>query len=118
LRSVQAIGRETHATHAAVWANRDGTIRLVREDVGRHCALDKLVGAGMREAFDFADGFAVVTSRCSLEMVQKAVAAGISTLVAVSAPTALAVRTAAASGLNLIASARGDSHLVFHGGEP
>src|SRR5262249_31360607 len=97
LPAVQPLHRETHAAHAAAWASRDGRILLAREDVGRHNALDKLVGAMARGHVDPAGGFCVITSRCSYEMVQKAMAAGIELLVAVSAPTGLALRLAEAA---------------------
>src|SRR5215469_3553497 len=106
LPSLQVINREVHALHAAGWALSNGAISEIREDVGRHNALDKLVGTMVRKGTDFASGFAVITSRCSYEMVQKAVACGIGALVAVSAPTALAMRVAEASGLTLVARAR------------
>ncbi|HEX3349045.1 MAG TPA: formate dehydrogenase accessory sulfurtransferase FdhD [Acetobacteraceae bacterium] len=104
LRAFQPLAQRTHATHAAAWVDSDGGIRLVREDVGRHIALDKLIGALARGG-DRADGFCLVSSRCSYEMVQKAVAAGFPALVALSAPTTLAVRTAAEAGLWLCADA-------------
>jgi FdhD protein len=115
LRDFQPLARETGATHAAAWAACNGEIRLVREDVGRHNALDKLIGACLRKHVDLSAGFCVVTSRCSFEMVQKAVAAGMPALVAISAPTALAVRLAEQSGLCLIALARSDNQIIYSG---
>jgi FdhD protein len=103
LRANQPLARITAGMHAAAWAMPDGMLALVREDVGRHNALDKLIGAVLREGCDLADGFCVVTSRCSFEMVQKAARAGMSSLAALGVPTALAVRTAQAAGLTLVA---------------
>lgn len=115
LRDWQPLSRQTNAAHAAAAVAPDGTIRLVREDVGRHTALDKLIGAAARAELALADGFVLITSRCSYEMVQKALMAGVASLVAISAPTALAVRTAQDAGLTLIASA-GRAHPVCFAG--
>jgi FdhD protein len=112
LRDFQPLSQRTHAAHAAVWATTDGNIVLAREDVGRHCALDKLIGACLRSGVNLADGFCVVTSRCSFEMVQKAVMAGMPVLAAVSAPTTLAVRTAQEAGLTLVARATPDGEMI------
>lgn len=113
LPPMQAITRQTGAAHAAAWASLDGGVALVREDVGRHNALDKLVGALARAGTDPADGFAVITSRCSFEMVQKAATVGIRILVAISAPTSLALDIATEAGMTLVALARADSITVY-----
>lgn len=116
LAAVQPLQHATGAAHSAVWCAADGAIACAREDVGRHNALDKLIGALARNGFDARAGFALVTSRASVEMVQKSATAGIAMLAAVSAPTALAVRVAEGCGQTLIGFARGETFSIYtHG---
>lgn len=115
LTTMQPLHRQSGGVHAAAWAGPDGTIHLVREDVGRHNALDKLIGALRRARVDTGEGFAVVTSRASHELVHKAATAGIELLAAVSAPTALAVRNAEAAGLTLVGWLRERGCAIYSG---
>ncbi|MCO5090752.1 formate dehydrogenase accessory sulfurtransferase FdhD [Bosea sp. (in: a-proteobacteria)] len=111
----QPLNRLTRAVHAAAWCDMRGTILTVREDVGRHNALDKLIGARMRAGAEAGDGFLLVTSRASFEMVEKAAIFGAGTLVAISAPTSLAIERARHLRLTLAAVARHDGCIVFTG---
>jgi FdhD protein len=111
--SLQALSRCTGGAHGAAWCAEDGSVRLLREDVGRHNALDKLVGAMARSGVDPAAGFVLVSSRASYEMVTKAARAGMRILAAVSAPTTLAVRLAAEANFTLVAFARPGKFSVY-----
>ncbi|HOE40069.1 MAG TPA: formate dehydrogenase accessory sulfurtransferase FdhD [Rhodoferax sp.] len=109
----QHLQHQTGATHAAAWLGSDGRLELVREDVGRHNALDKLIGAMASEKRSFSAGAALITSRASYEMVQKAATLGIGFLAAISAPTSLAVQLAKEAHVTLLGFVRHQSHVVY-----
>jgi FdhD protein len=116
VKQQQPLNRLTGATHAALWCGRDGVPVMAFEDVGRHNALDKLIGGLHTDDIDPGTGFVLITSRASVEMVQKAATVGIAAMVAISAPTALAARTAQDCGLTLVAFARGEDFVAYaHG---
>ena len=113
MNGLQRLQSKTGAVHASGWVIPDEGVRFVREDVGRHNALDKLIGAVASQNIDFQAGFVIVTSRASYEMVQKAATVGISLLAAISAPTGLAIRLAEKTGLTLIGFTRNHHHVVY-----
>jgi FdhD protein len=110
LPQLQKMNRLNHTVHGAAWVSLAGELLVVREDVGRHNALDKLIGAIFSEGVDPASGFVLMTSRCSFELVQKAATVGIGALVTVSAPTLLALEIARNTGMFL--AALGDRGVV------
>jgi FdhD protein len=112
IHAQQKIQQRTGATHASAYVQSDGMVSLVREDVGRHNALDKLVGALAKQELN-RTGFIITTSRASFEMVQKTASAGVAMLVAVSAPTGLAVRVAEQCGLTLVGFARESRYVIY-----
>ncbi|MEY3906908.1 MAG: hypothetical protein RIR59_1731 [Pseudomonadota bacterium] len=115
LRAHQPLSAATGGAHVAAFCAPDGRILAAREDVGRHCALDKLIGALARSGLSPADGFFLLSSRCSYELVEKTVIAGCPLLVTISTATTLAADRAAAAGLKLIALARPDAMLDISG---
>ena len=113
LNAHQPLQVVTGAVHGAAWCNTDGEILALREDVGRHNALDKLIGFLFRTGFDPSGGFVLISSRASYEMVYKAAAAGMEVLVSVSAPTSLAIDFAYRSGITLVGFARPGRHNIY-----
>jgi len=114
LEGHQPLNQATGAVHGAAFVNTDGTIRALFEDVGRHNAFDKLIGHMALEKIEPEDGFVLLTSRCSYELVQKALSIGVPLLVTISAPTDLAIKLAQKHNLTLIALARPDSMLAVN----
>ena len=117
LERAQQWNAETHAVHAAAWCTPEGDVVEAREDVGRHNALDKVLGGVWRDGRDPGAGFVVVTSRASYELVQKCATAGVPLLAAVSRPTALAIRMAERANVTLVGLLRGESGNVYAHGE-
>ena len=113
LQTMQPVNSATGSVHAAAWVDIHGNIMLVREDVGRHNALDKLIGAMVKSGIDSQHGFLLVTSRASYEMVTKAASAGITVMAAISAPTALAIHLAESTHMTLVGFARPGSYVVY-----
>lgn len=113
IAEMQPLQEQTGATHAAAWLDASGTLLLVREDVGRHNALDKLIGAASRAGISFCEGALLMTSRASMEIVQKAATVGIGHIAAISAPTSMAVEMARACGITLLGFMRGPDHVVY-----
>lgn len=114
LRDHQPLNTRTGAAHVAAWANTAGQIGCAREDVGRHNALDKLIGGTARAGRPLSPGFVLSSARCSYEIVEKAVRAGATTLVTISLPTTMAADRARAAGLSLWSLAREDSVLLVN----
>jgi FdhD protein len=113
MHDMQPMHHQSGATHAAAWMDLKGEIKVVREDVGRHNALDKLMGHLALEAQDFSQGVVLITSRASFEMVQKCAAMGVGLMAAISAPTSLAVSLAQETGVTLIGYMRQEKFVIY-----
>lgn len=113
MQALQPMQRQSGATHAAAWMSTEGSIELVREDVGRHNALDKLIGAMASARKDFANGALLITSRASYEMVQKAAVMNMGLIAAISAPTSFAVQLAQSMGVTLVGFMRDRGYVVY-----
>jgi len=114
LSNHQIIQQQTGATHAAALCNQDGKILFAREDVGRHNSLDKLIGAFYtQDSVNIENSFIIISSRASYEMIQKAASLKVALVVAISAPTALAVRLANNLGITLLGFARGKNYNIY-----
>lgn len=114
LPSFQPMNELNRTVHAAAWCSTDGAIKVAREDVGRHNALDKLIGAMARQQIKPEKGFVLMSSRCSFELVQKCATVGIGALATISAPTALALKLAKQAGLKLAALSK-QGIMIFDG---
>jgi len=117
LAAEQKLQQQTGAVHGAAYCNQQGELLLVREDVGRHNALDKLLGALAKKEQNKEQGFVLVTSRASYEMVAKTTSANVALLAAVSAPTSLAIELAEKSGLTLVGFTRTGRHVIYANGQ-
>ena len=113
MQALQPMQQQSGATHAAAWMDAQGQVVLVREDVGRHNALDKLIGALVTQGTEFTTGALLITSRASYEMVQKAAIMNIGLVAAISAPTSFAVSLAESAGLTLIGFMRDHSYVIY-----
>lgn len=116
IKDHQALRLETGSSHGAAWCSKDGAIQLLREDVGRHNALDKLIGARLKHSETDADGFVLLSSRIGYELVQKCAQAKIGTLVAISAATSLAAQIAQNINMTLIGFARDQQYVIYNKG--
>jgi FdhD protein len=113
MQNLQPLQKQSGATHAAAWMNAQGNVEFVREDVGRHNALDKLIGVMAEHQHDFSAGVLLITSRASYEMVQKAAIMNVGVIAAISAPTSFAVELAEKTGVTLIGFMRDQSYVVY-----